>query len=101
MATDAERRAQLRNAFSSEARRRGVTVPESVVDLFVDRALAHINSRFKVDANRDAQVAIAIENVDTVVKNLSGFAGRSVTLSESRQFIQRQVDCVYPWCRPE
>jgi uncharacterized glyoxalase superfamily metalloenzyme YdcJ len=101
MATAAERRVRLRNALERELASQGARASKEVLDLFVNRAMDHIDNRWNLEANRDQEVDRAVKNVAQVVRNLVSFSGSSISLTESRTFIGNQTNCIFPWCRPK
>jgi uncharacterized glyoxalase superfamily metalloenzyme YdcJ len=101
MATAAERRERLRTALIRELNSQGAKASKDVVDLFVNRAMDHIDNQWVAESNRDREVDRAMKVVDQVVRNLVQFGGPSISLNESRTFIANQTNCIFPWCKPK
>ena len=100
MATPEERRRLLRDALVRELEARRLSYSSEVVELFVERAMSHIDARWSNSSDRDAEAQRAVTSASIVARNLAAFAGRSVTLNESLSFISLRRGCVFPWCKP-
>ena len=68
MATPEQSRQRLRNAFTQAANVRGLAVTNEVVELFLERAVRHIDARYISEANRDRAVIVAEENIFAVMR---------------------------------
>lgn len=100
MATN-EQRTLIRVAIQRAERSLGISVTTEAENLFIERVVQHIEGRYLNSENRNNEFLKATRETERLLKNISSFTGSNqIDLASSRNFIQKSVNCFYPFCKP-
>ena len=104
MSSSDDHRAFLQRALYAASRELRVPMSDLAVEFFVNRAIDHINARFRMGSLRDQEVQNAVRTARQLVLNLRPLMERSATkqviMNDALRYTQDATTCFYPWCKP-